>query len=119
MNGCNTIMKLTQELKDQWIAALKSGKYIQGSSRLRTYTYSGDKFCCLGVLCDVIDSTGWNWHGDDPQYCYFDNKQYGVSHTWLPENIQMELIKMNDSVYNKRSFNEIADWIETNIRVEV
>lgn len=44
---------MTQELgplQKKWVEALRSGKYKQGSGYLR----SGDRFCCLGVACDVL-----------------------------------------------------------------
>lgn len=37
-------------IKDAWVEDLRSGKYEQGKSVLRTET---DKFCCLGVLCEI------------------------------------------------------------------
>jgi hypothetical protein len=37
------------EVKQMWLEALRSGKYKQGKHQLR----SGNKFCCLGVLCEV------------------------------------------------------------------
>ncbi len=40
---------MNPEIKQQWIAALKSGNYQQGKQALR----NGDKYCCLGVLCDI------------------------------------------------------------------
>jgi hypothetical protein len=47
------------DVKAKWVAALKSGEYVQGRSRLRT----GDTFCCLGVLCDLHSkATGEKWH---------------------------------------------------------
>lgn len=36
-------------IKKLWVDALRSGKYQQGKKQLRT----GEKFCCLGVLCDL------------------------------------------------------------------
>lgn len=36
----------------KWVAALRSGEYKQGVRRLHT-TNSEDKFCCLGVACDL------------------------------------------------------------------
>jgi hypothetical protein len=44
------------ELKQKWLEALRSGKYKQGQAVLRT---SADRFCCLGVLCDIVDPSGW------------------------------------------------------------
>lgn len=34
-----------------WLKALDSGEYKQGVS----YLVNGDKFCCLGVACDLTD----------------------------------------------------------------
>jgi hypothetical protein len=39
-----------QALKQRWVEALRSGEYEQGAGALR----NGDKFCCLGVLCDIL-----------------------------------------------------------------
>ncbi len=44
-------------LKAQWLTALRSGQYEQGRYALRT---PSNKFCCLGVLCDIISPAGWN-----------------------------------------------------------
>ncbi len=33
----------------KWVKALRSGEYQQGKDALR----KGDKFCCLGVACDL------------------------------------------------------------------
>jgi hypothetical protein len=34
---------------EKWIAALRSGNYVQGTGALNC----NDNFCCLGVLCEV------------------------------------------------------------------
>jgi len=39
-----------QEIKTKWLEALRSGKYEQGAGHL----CKNDKYCCLGVLCDII-----------------------------------------------------------------
>lgn len=47
------------EVKAQWVAALRSGDYVQGHSRLVEYDFSGNSFyCCLGVLCDLAVKAG-------------------------------------------------------------
>ena len=43
------------KLLTDWLAALRSGKYVQGKGRLR----EDDSFCCLGVLCDVHNPELW------------------------------------------------------------
>jgi len=40
--------------RDLWVAALRSGKYEQGTRRLVRDTVAGTcEFCALGVLCEV------------------------------------------------------------------
>lgn len=41
---------MNPEIKEKWVAALRSGKYMQGAHCLRI----GDNFCCLAVLCDIL-----------------------------------------------------------------
>lgn len=44
---------------EKWVAALRSGKYQQGVSYLRSKFEGGEKHCCLGVLCDVTEGIEW------------------------------------------------------------
>lgn len=39
----------------RWVAALRSGRYMQGQQYLNT---PGQGFCCLGVLCDLHREDG-------------------------------------------------------------
>jgi hypothetical protein len=49
---------MKDDVKKKWVAALRSGKYKQGTGALRR----GDEYCCLGVLCDVYrKATGMRW----------------------------------------------------------
>lgn len=41
---------MKQSIAERWAAALRSGDYTQGYNRLRSLN---DKFCCLGVLCNL------------------------------------------------------------------
>jgi hypothetical protein len=43
-------VKLNPDVKKAWLAALRSGEYQQGKGVLRS---ENDRFCCLGVLCDL------------------------------------------------------------------
>ncbi len=45
---------MNPEIKAQWVSALRSGNYAQGRNALR----SGDKYCCLGVLCELAVEAG-------------------------------------------------------------
>lgn len=110
---------MNAEIKQKWLTALRSGDYLQGSNRLRL----GDKFCCLGVLCDLHakeTNTAWGFAG-------FNNDEYdGASHT-LPKSVRdwaglgtcsgvrpdenaPSLTEIND---NGTPFSKIADLIES------
>lgn len=43
---------------EKWVEALESGEYEQGVGTLRRTTFDGNKFCCLGVLCDIAVKEG-------------------------------------------------------------
>jgi hypothetical protein len=104
---------MNSEVKQKWLEALRSGKYKQGRRQLR----KGDSFCCLGVLCDVVDNSKWEASGYDKSFYY-----EGCGGT-LPDDISKSipslrekltlLMGMND--YYKNSFEEIADYIEENL----
>jgi hypothetical protein len=55
---------MDQKFKARWVAALQSGEYQQGQQQLRR----GDKFCCLGVACDLIAKDGGGYWSDDVFY---------------------------------------------------
>ena len=78
---------MNTEVKQKWIDALRSGKYEQGSEKLR----GANGYCCLGVLCDLYaqeHNTQWEFRGDEeinPQsqdYWYFDEHS-----EFLPESV--------------------------------
>lgn len=45
---------MDSRVKEMWLHALRSGEYKQGRNFLR----DGDRYCCLGVLCDLAESHG-------------------------------------------------------------
>lgn len=47
---------MNQEVKEKWVAALRSGKYEQGRHSLHGERNS---YCCLGVLCDISGLGKW------------------------------------------------------------
>ena len=105
------------DVKAGWVAALRSGEYLQGKGALRATCPEQDKFCCLGVLCDVVGGT---WIGGSPYYKRFQQTGGGEpAKLLLPLELQTDLgissadqdklAKMNDSGV---LFSEIADWIE-------
>lgn len=45
---------MREEVKDRWVAALRSGQYRQAQGDLQ----DGQGFCCLGVLCQLAVDEG-------------------------------------------------------------
>lgn len=108
---------MKKELKDKWIAALRSGEYKQGKARLKT---DDGGYCCLGVLADICKL--------DLDHELSGNFYVSIGTEGYPEELQgnfglpRQLAAMNDGVYDEtnpvskqHSFLEIADWIENNI----
>ena len=107
---------LTEKQKSDWIAALRSGEYKQGSEFLKR----DGKFCCLGVLTEI---NGWS----------FENQTYlseegaeavkadaatgtgNLEFMGLPkykDTTYPTLAAMNDAGV---SFAEIADFLEEHL----
>jgi hypothetical protein len=104
-----------KEIKRKWMEALRSGKYKQGTGCLRTIN---NKFCCLGVLADVIDPERWEKSGANGYTAYYwrpgGYSAYLPSETWeelmkFPSGSQETFSNMNDG---GMSFEDIADYIE-------
>lgn len=105
---------MDKKIKAKWVEALRSGKYQQGKLSLRTTTKAADKFCCLGVLCDVVQpeswhrtTAGWFNDGSQSQLPYELRIALGIKSV-----TQVHLIDMNDT---GARFSEIADYIEENL----
>jgi hypothetical protein len=84
-----TSMTMNPEIKQKWVDALLSGKYDQGSEKLR----SEQGYCCLGVLCDLYaqeQNQEWEFRGafeeentQPTDYWYFDGEG-----EFLPESVR-------------------------------
>lgn len=48
------IKEMRSSVKKEWIAALRSGDYIQGTGKLNR----NGEYCCLGILCDIAVKQG-------------------------------------------------------------
>ena len=107
---------MDKDVKERWIAALRSGKYKRGSGYLRRDTDAGVCHCCLGVLAEEELGDRWVRREDDPRvYCL---SRTGVSRLitdtdssgfQLGYNSMRALSSAND---RGLSFAEIADAIE-------
>ena len=79
------------ELTKTWIDALRSGKYRQGQGVLRT---RDNGFCCLGVLCDIVDTDSWkvvNVSGEEK----FDSTFGSDSISGFPKQEVLDLVGMS------------------------
>lgn len=128
--------KMNPEVKAEWLEALRSGNYAQATGRLckvidRTTDDPTYGYCCLGVLTDLYrkDTNIGKWIADGRGY--YAGKDFHVgeeeifrasndipvaTRSWsnlTDEFARSELVKLNDG--DKKTFSEIADWIEENL----
>lgn len=113
---------MNPDLKRKWVEALRSGCYAQGQKYLRQTTDGGDTYCCLGVLCDVIDRSRWlhRSRGDGKAYRW-DRDARAVNSIPFDEaqaiglggKIQNVLMHMNDML--GCTFYDIAYYIEKHV----
>lgn len=126
---------MDQKIKQDWIDALRSGKFIQGFDVLndiRTNTY-----CCLGVLCelaneagvvkkDILDDSGaWSFYNpldlDDSSLAVLPEavqRWAGVNFNDVSIGISRKGDKRRATTWNdtkRASFAEIADMIEVSL----
>jgi hypothetical protein len=106
------------ELKNRWVAELRSGNYKQGQTVLRT---ADNKFCCLGVFCDIVDPVAWRedrWNGQQCVYAHAlqpaSRSQFLSPETLdkygMPDILHSMLQHLNDTGH---SFVQIAEYIES------
>jgi hypothetical protein len=103
------------EIKAKWITALRSGQYQQVTSYLRTT----QGFCCLGVLCDILEPQLWR------KPILYDNVNYthrnGAGGLPDGETLTIANISLQDSEElsyrndHGHSFQEIAPYIEKHL----
>ena len=121
------------EARRLWVKALRSREYRKGSGRLRSRSEGNpeERFCCLGVACDVyqnhvLDENAWNY-GPTPgnlsgrKSYTFMGEPFGLPaavQKWLGlktdsgavKGMSGSLLIKNDSGY---TFEEIAELIES------
>ena len=117
---------MNADVKDLWVAALRSGAYTQTTGSLQN-AYG---FCCLGVLCDLYrQHVGGNWHppSEDEELIAFTDADGKIIFETCPEGVVKwaeldddnpyvsgrHLSDWNDS--EKISFDEIANLINENL----
>lgn len=110
---------MNKRIKRLWVKALRSGRYNQGTGRLR----NDDKFCCLGVLCDLhAKQTGSTWQINNLgiyEYGGADSVLPGTVASWSEINDDNPRLGRNSNSLSAAEFNDagkdfncIADRIE-------
>ena len=121
------------EARRLWVKALRSREYRKGSGRLRSRSEGNpeERFCCLGVACDVyqkhaLDEDAWHY-GPAPEglterqsYTFLGEKFSlpAAVQEWLGlktdsgavKGMSGSLLIKNDSGY---TFEEIAELIDS------
>lgn len=111
-------------LMQQWIDALRSGKYTQVTGRLidQVAYDTPPSFCCLGVLCDVaglqrapkregayfLTSTGMAYYSNPPSEVI--EAAVGDVGPYFTDDLIARAVRMNDQ--QGKSFAQIADYLE-------
>ncbi len=105
---------MNADIKVKWVEALRSGKYRQGIGELRS---RDDKYCCLGVLCDIVAPERWEVSATTGGY------SIGTSGKLCPVEVA-EIAQIDRAVTHilamqkndtGESFAAIADWLEQNL----
>lgn len=105
-------MALNENAK-KWVEALRSGKYEQGQLALQ----NGNKFCCLGVACEV---SGLKVNRHDTGAIQgvilpFNVKKWLglIGHTGGHLNSEGQFETLSGLNDNGKTFSELADLIES------
>ena len=110
-------MKLPKEFKTDWVNALMSGDYKQGTGVL----HLGGFYCCLGVACKMQGYTDEDMQNAGTITKGFDESHLNRDFRKIPKAIKGKggfnkvvghLTISNDEGSN---FEEIATWIEDNL----
>lgn len=95
------------KLKADWVKALRSGDFEQARGELANESHSA--LCCIGVGYKVCIGGNLDKLGSASLDRTFD----AACRLGLLIEQQEALIRMNDS--DRKSFPQIADWIEANL----
>lgn len=122
---------MNKEIAKIWCNTLRSGKYEQGRRLL--HNKAQNTFCCLGVLCDLAVKAGVkvNVEVNVEEDSRTEFVTYDSAYNTLPKSVQkwaglcneagrpknderlIALWELND--LEKRSFDEIANYIEEHV----
>jgi len=92
--------------KRYWLDGLRSERYPQGTSAL----HRGDRYCCLGVLCEVARDHGLPIAVDRSDFGTGDTRTlYDSASQYLPASV-VDWGRLNDEDPTIEIDQEIVDW---------
>jgi hypothetical protein len=106
--------KPNKEQVQQWVSALRSGKYKQTTGTLQ----DSNGYCCLGVACDIFIPQhkiqtrfhSLNMCGECPMDQEYSPKWLKRINGHFEKQTGIEIVDLNDR--HNFSFDEIADLLE-------
>ena len=95
---------MNKELLQDWVTALRSGKYNQGTEFLRRTVDEEDCYCATGVLCDISGVGEWRKRRDGT-YSYVAVDEGGLpignsSMFSVPNKLQDMFLENRVSIYS-------------------
>lgn len=106
---------MKEEIRDKWVAALRSGEFVQGHYTL--YDFSYNSYCCLGVLCELHrrEFRSESWILGTPSF-YFGHESHLPPEVieWLgiEEDMYLSSFLMGANDSDGWPFAKIARYIE-------
>jgi hypothetical protein len=104
---------LKQDVKRKWIDGLRNGDYKEGKNALRIIRGHQHLFSAIGVLCDIVDNSGWE---EINKYRYAWHHRFYMPETSILENlsgIKYEMLsKILYMISDGLRFEDIAEFIE-------
>lgn len=72
-------LTMRAEVRDELVKRLRSGKYIQGKEKLALKDDEGERYCCLGVLCEMaVEESVVERREHDEEHWDFDTDDEGI-----------------------------------------
>lgn len=111
------------ERRKKWLRALRSGKYKQARSNLR----DGNRFCCLGVACDLSKLGKWDgvlYVIDEERSIEMSLAEDEAGLKWLgiDADTDRKAMNMNDGEgdwkHKPQTFKQIADYFAKKWRLK-
>jgi len=104
---------LDKDMKEKWLAALRSGDYPKGEGYLSATDDEGNLagFCCLGVFADLFYEEPWVFDSIDS--CRTKRNMFAtLDEDFIPLPVQRELAYRND---HSETFDSVIKYIEENL----